>query len=1096
MKKHLLLLLVFVSFLGLNEVFAQGATTSGINGTITDGKGETLPGATVLAVHTPSGSRYGVSTQVDGRFIIQGMRTGGPYTVTISFVGYKEQKIENVYLTLGSSQDLSVKLQEANVELETVEIVSERSNLIGSDRTGASTNVGKDALSAMPTLSRSLTDFTRLTPQANGRGFGGQDARFNNITIDGSIFNNSFGLSDLPGGQTNSSPISLDAIEEIQINLAPYDVRQGGFVGAGVNAITRSGTNEFSGSFFYNARNQSFLGTKSKGESVAISNFNVSQMGFRLGGPIIKNKLFFFINGENETRTDPGTTFLANRGSSGANVTRVLASELDQLRSFLTQNFGYDPGSYESYNLETYSNKLLARLDYNISDNHKFSVRYNYLRSYRDVPTSTSGSPRGNRSGNVNALPFSNTNYVINNDIHSVVGELNSTFGGGKFSNNLMVSFTANRDYRSSRGGIFPLVDIIKENATYTSFGYEPFTPNNRLDTDTWQIQNNFTYYAGKHVFTAGFNIDAFEFRNTFTPTYYGQYVFNSLDDFYAAANQFKTNPNAAQSDVAMFRYNLTYSALPGAALPTATTNVIYWGLYAQDEIQVNSRFKVTAGLRFDVPMFQQTALENKQVTDAVFKNADGSPLKLNTGKLPNTAILWSPRVGFNLDVMGDKTTQLRGGTGLFSGRPAFVWLSNHVGNNGVLTGAISQDNTRNYPFSPNPNRHIPSNPTTPASFNIAPAVEDFKFPQVWRSNIAIDQKLPWWGLVATAEFIYSKTVNGVMYINANLEPSTQRFSGVDTRPRFPGYGLAGTALNNANRVVDNITDAPTLLNTDQGYSYSFTAKLEKPMDKGFSAMAAYNFGVSTDLIQGGSIAFSSWRDNVSVMGNNLPDLAFSDNDQRHRIIGAISYRKEWAKWAATQVSLFFESRNIGRFSYVYSGDMNGDQQTANDLIFVPNKATDLIFLANTVTLADGVTRRTYTPEEQSAALESYISQDEYLSSRRGQYAERNGVIMPWVTRADFSIVQDFFVKVGGKRNTIQLRADIFNVGNLINQNWGNSVSINTRTPLIPAGVNAQGVPQFRMQAISGLLPTSTYRTGTGIGDVWQAQLGVRYIFN
>lgn len=1067
---------------------AQGVTTATISGVIKDTSGAGLPGANIVAVHVPSGTTYGSASRSDGRFTIPGLRVGGPYKISISFVGYQEYVLEGLNLSLGQNFALNQTLVETGTELQ--EILVSTNPLLNDERTGAGTNINVATLNAMPTISRDISDFTRLTPQANGRSFSGADSRFNNLTIDGSIFNNSFGLSDVPGGQTNSTPISLDAIQEVQVNVAPFDVRQGGFTGAGVNAITRSGTNEFSGSVFFNTRSEKMVGDKAKGEDVVTQDFNVKQQGFRVGGPIIKDKLFFFINGEQERRDDPATNFTALRpgvNDGAANVSRVLASDLDALRSYLINTFGYDPGAYENYALATQSDKALIRLDYNMSQKSKFSIRYNYLKSSRDVPTSNSGS-FNNRRDNGFAMNFQNANYVINNDINSIIAEHN--FLGNRFSNNIIAGFTANRDYRSSLGGIFPLVDILEGGRNYTNFGYEPFTPNNILNTDTWQFQDNFTYYAGKHTLTAGLNFEAFKFDNTFTPTYYGQFVYNSLQDFY---NDTDNNPS---NNPVLRRYQLTYSNLENSALPTATTRASQIGFYVQDEFQVSSTFKLTGGLRVDVPSFKNTEpLENTQVTGYTFKDENGDPIKLSTAELPKTQALISPRIGFNWDVMGDRSLQIRGGTGVFSGRPAFVWISNQMSNNGILTGSLRADNTTGtYPFSPDVTAYnLPPNPGQPAaSYNVAVSDRDFKFPQTWKTNIAIDKQLPY-GIVGTAEFIYNKEVNNVMYINANLEPASGTLSGADNRPTYPGLGLSGNAQNNANRVNDNVTDAILLKNTNEGKGYSATIKLERPSSKGLYTMVAYNYSNTRDLMSAGSIAFSSWRDNFTLNGNNRPDLAFSNNDLRHRVIAALSYRKEYADHFASQLSLFVEARNQGRFTYRVNGDVNGDQIFSNDLMYVPRDASEMNFQNYTITVSGNPV--TFTAADQSAAFDAYINQDEYLSSRRGQYTERNGVLMPWVSSVDLTFVQDFFVDVKGKRNTIQFRADIFNVGNMINNNWGVGDRIINSSPVEFRGVTA-GVPQYRFSAVNGALPTSTYGTRTTLGDVWQMQLGIRYIFN
>ncbi len=1103
MLKRLLFAFLF-TLLGSVYGYAQGVTTSSLSGLVTDANKESLVGATVLAVHTPSGTQYGAVTRVDGRFVIQSMRVGGPYRIRVSYVGYKEIVREGVFLELGATTDLSFLLVEEGMQLAEVQVIGTKE--VSSDKTGASTNISKETINAMPTISRSINDFTRLTPQSSGRSFVGQDARFNNITVDGAILNNSFGLSDQPGGRTGSTPISLDAIEQVQVNIAPFDVRQGGFVGAGVNAVTRSGTNEFEGSVFTTVRNESFIGRKTKSESVITDDFVNRQTGFRLGGPIIKNKLFFFVNGEVETNNRPATNFVANRGQSGANVTRVLASDLDNLSTFMRDKFGYETGPYENYSNESKSNKFLAKLDYNINQNHKFSIRGNILNSATDVLASNSSSLGfGNRRTNLNALNYQNTNYIQYENIRSVVAELNSNLGGN-LTNNIIAGYTSQVEDRGSRGSFFPLIEIQKDGTNYISLGTEPFTPSNKLSYQTYQFQDNLTYFAGKHVLTAGVNVEYMKYKNVFFPGSQSVYVYNSLNDFYADANAYLNNTT---SDVTLRRFQLRYSALPNGAEPVQPTEVLYTGAYIQDEFNPFRNLKITAGLRADVPIFRETGYFNPRVADMTFRNPAGEEYFINTARLPKPNVLVSPRIGVNYDVMGDKTTIVRGGSGLFTGRPVFVWISNQIGNNGVLTGFDQIDNTKTRPFNPDPTTYVPADPSAglPRTFEIAATDPNFKFPQVWRSNLAVDQKLGY-GFVATLEAIYSYDVNGIGYFNANERASELTFAGPDDRPRYPGIAangrpLTGSALNAAVRTNPDITNAIVLTNSNNGYSYSLSAKLEKSFSNGLYAMAAYNFGEAKNYINPGSIAAGSYNGLQTVGGNNQAPLAFSNDDQRHRAISALSYKRSFAKESSTQVSIFFEGRNQGRFSYVYAQDYNGDGINGNDLIYIPRDKTEMNFAAFTT---GGVT---FTREQQAEAWEAFIQQDKYLSSRRGQYAERNGGIMPWVFSADLSVIQEYYFTVGGKKNTLQFRADITNVGNLINKNWGSSYAVVSTTPLTAGSssvaanntiVDANGAPIYRMNTLlkdgKPQLLTETFRTRNSISDVWQAQFGVRYIFN
>jgi hypothetical protein len=1085
--KRFALMIAFAGFAIAS--FAQGVTTGNIAGIVTDEAGVGMPGATILAVHEPSGTRYGTSTQVDGRFNIVGMRVGGPYTITVSFVGYEPQSLQGVQITLGGTSDVQFTLRDASALLDEVMIMGVRDAVFSSNRTGASTSISRDAISAMPTISRRIGDFTRLTPQANGSSFAGADNRLNNITVDGSYFNNSFGLAGQPGERTGVAPISLDAIEEITVNIAPFDVRQANFVGAGVNTVTKSGTNQFQGSAFYNTRNESFVGTEAKGIEFNPGEFNFKEMGISFGGPIIKNKLFFFASLESEGINQPGTNYLANSGTDPieGTTTRVLASDLDNLSSYLSSNFNYETGPYQGYTHETPAVRMLFKIDYNINDRNKLSVRYNHLDSFTDVLASNSSSLGfGSRRSSLFALNFQNSNYQIQENIRSVIGELNSRIGEN-MANNLIIGYTYHDESRASRGTFFPMVDILEGGSTYTTFGFEPFTPNNELRYNSFQLQNNLTIFANKHTMTFGVSVERYESENVFFPGSQSAYVYNSLADFYTDADDYLANPTRTVSPVELRRFQVRWSNIPGQDKPIQPLKVLYAGIYGQDVWQATDALKLTFGLRLDMPIFGDTGFRNEEVEGLDFMDENGETAKYKTDKLPDARIHWSPRFGFNWDVTGDRSTQVRGGTGIFTGRPAYVWISNQIGNNGVMTGFESINNTDQRPFHPNPDHYKPATVTgAPASsYELALTQPDFKFPQVWRSNIAIDQKLPW-NLIGTAEFMYGKDINMLYYINANLPAPNDAFTGADTRPRW----------TSGNRINSNITNALVLKNQNVGYSYNITASLERPFRNGFFAKVAYNYGVAKNTIDPGSIAFGSYFNNQHSGDPNNPGLQFSAYNPGHRVIAALSYKKDYFKFGATQVSLFWETANIGNASYVFSGDINGDGGNSNDLIYIPRDASEMNFQEYT----SGTT--TFTVAQQQAAWDAYIKQDKYLSANRGKYAERNAVLLPMVSRADFSLVQEFFTNIGGSKNTLQFRIDILNIGNLLNPDWGVGQAMVSTTPLIvpttaqggPA--DAEGKAQYRMRNVGGELMTESFRNTANIGDVYRFQFGLRYIFN
>jgi len=1069
--------------------YSQGVSTSSMTGRVVDNSGETLPGANVVATHVPSGTRYGAVTNIEGRYTIPGMRVGGPYSLSVSFIGFETQTTEGVFLSLGIAANVNVTMLGDGEELAEVIVTGDKNAVFSSDRTGATTAISNETINKLPTISRRIGDFTRLTPQASGSSFAGQDGRLNNITVDGSYFNNSFGLGGQPGDRTGVSPISLDAIDQISVNVAPYDVRQGNFTGAGVNTVTRSGTNEFNGSAYYFWRGNENVGTDAGGNTFNPGEFKYRQVGFRLGGPIIKNKLFFFASFEDDKQTNPGTTWTANSGSEPVtgNTTRVLASDLNNLSNFLRNNFDYETGPYQDYDNSTISTKFLAKIDYNINDKNKLSVRYNHLDSSSDVLMSNSSSLGfGNRNLRADALSYQNSNYIIFENIRSIVAELNTRISP-TMTNSLIVGYTYQDESRGSRGDIFPMVDILNGGATYISFGYEPFTPNNELRYKTFQIQDNLQIFKGKHTITTGFSFERYESENVFFPGSQSAYVYNSLADFYSDANGFLASPNRTTSDVSLRRFQVRWANIPGQEKPVQPLKVNYGGIYGQDEIQVNKDFLVTIGLRIDVPFFAETGFRNQDVEALNFTDPSGAVRKFRTDLLPEPNILWSPRVGFNYDLsQGARTTQVRGGTGIFTGRPAYVWISNQVGNNGILTGFERIDPTTaipqilNRPFNPDPNTYKPSVVTgAPAPrYELALSEPSFKFPQIWRTNVAIDHRLPG-GIIGTAEFIYNSDVNGVAYYNANLSEPNTAYNGPDPRPRW----------TTGNRITGNIDNAVTLSNQAVGNSWVGSISLEKPFANGLYVKAAYSYGESRNTVDPGSIAFGSWNGNPHNGDPNNPTVGNSGNFMGHRVFAAINYSADIFSFGTTSFSLFWEGRTIGNGSYTVSGDLNGDGGTSNDLIYIPTGTNEMNFVQN----------GSFTPAQQAAAWEAYIQQDKYLSANRGKIAERGAVIMPMVYRADFSGSQTLFTT--SKKQALEFRVDILNVGNLLNSNWGvGQTFVNTQplampTPAQGGGVDANGRPQYTFRSIGGELMSSTYQATANVNDVWRLQFGLRFTF-
>src|SRR5436190_5733403 len=949
-----------VVFAGATALDAQGVTTAAIAGVVTDSSGGPLEGGRVVAVHGPSGTAYAAVTRADGRFTIPGMRVGGPYRVTVALVGYRREVQDQISLTLGVTTDLRFALGRASVELEPVTVTATTSSAFRSERTGAATTISTAQIGHLPTITRRVEDLLRLTPQYSPMSFGfsfaGQDNRFNNMTIDGSYFNNSFGLAGQPGDRTGVTPISLDALEQLQVNVAPYDVRQGNFVGAGINMVTKSGTNDFRGSLFYNTRNDNFVGTTAGPNTFNPGSFKYHDIGVALGGPIIRNRLFFFGSYENDGQTAPGTTFLANNGSQpdSGNVTRVLASDLDALSSYLKSNFNYVTGPYQGYDFKVPSTRFLTRLDYNVSDRNKLSLRDNLLNSSYDILESNSGSPGvPNRRRNLNSLNFANSNYGILENIRSIVGEWNASIGN-RMSNNLIAAYpTSDESRQTISPPWFPLVDILQGTTAYTSFGFEPFTPDNQLRYHSTQLQDNYTIYLPNHSLTFGVSVEKYHSTNVFFPGAQSVYVYNSLSDFYTDADDYLANPTRMVSPVTLNKFEVRYSNISGQTEPVQPLDVLYAGVYAQDVWRPIPHLTLTGGLRIDAPKFKNTAYDNPVADTMTFRDASGAPVHYNSGSLPGVNLLISPRLGFNYDVQGEQKTQIRGGTGIFTGRPAYVWISNQIGNTGVLTGFKQADSTTAYPFNPDPDHYKPTTVQggPASSFQLALTDPNFKFPQLWRSNIAVDQRMPG-GLTGTAEFLYSKDVNGIGYINANLPAPQTQFSGPDKRPRWP-----------KNRIEDSVSSAIVLTNEGKGYSWNLAFSLVLAFQSGWFAKLGYTYGVSRNTIDSGSIASGSWTGNPIFLDPNNPAAGYSQFSPGHRVFGAVTYTREFFAGSPTSVSVYFEGRSAGNNSYVFSGDMNGDGASNNDLIYVPRNTSEMNFTTLTVGICPACT--VYTPAQQ-----------------------------------------------------------------------------------------------------------------------------------
>lgn len=1054
----LLLLLLFTAHLG----WGQGATTASISGAITDAKGEALPGATVVALHTPTNTSYGVGTNADGRYNIQGMRVGGPYTIKVSFVGYQDITKSGIFLALGQTLRLDIPLSTSSTELGNVVVTGRPDPVINAGRTGAATNVSRAQINNLPTLSRSLNDFTRLTPQAGGGGsssFGGANNRYNNITIDGAVNNDVFGLANTgtPGGQAGTNPIALDAIDQIQVVLAPYDVTLGSFTGAGVNAVTRSGSNDVSASIYGFGRNQNTAGRSVNEPRTKLDEFYNYQTGFRVGGPIVKDKVFFFLNGE-IARVSAPLGFVPGTADSRASV-----ADLQRIATAAnTPLYGnYDVGGYGNFNRRTQSNKIFGRLDFNLSENNTLTLRHNFVKAFDD-----------NLTRLANNIRFGNNAYKFSNITNATVLELNSRFTSG-LSNKLILSYTAIRDSRDVVGAPGPSYQIADNGITYV-LGQERASVGNQLDQDIIEITDNLTKQYGKHTITLGTHNEGYKFRNLFLNNGGGFYTFTSIANFEQG------------------RASTVVSSYPTADGGESRFKAAQLGFYAQDEYTPVENLRLTLGMRIDVPVFFDKPGNNEGVATQFGQ-------QYHTSNTPSGQVQYSPRIGFNWDVNNDSKVQLRGGTGIFSGRAPFVWLSNSYTNSGLIQGSINQ--------VAQGNTFLPSIPLTPADiqrvYTTAPYLpvatsqinlvsDNFKLPQVWRSNLAVDFRLPG-DIVATVEGIYSKTINDIYYKDINLASPIGRLAGPDQRPVYDPATVNGVVRR---RINQSYTNVYLLDNTSKGYRYNATVQLQKRFVGGLTTMMAYTYGQAKEINSGiSSTAASNFGFNQVAYDPNNPELGYSRNDQRHRVIASTGYTFNYAGGAmATTFTAFYEGLSGQPLTYIYGQgrDVNNDGNNSNDLLYVPTNVRD----ASQIVLVRSSATDPRSVTQIQDQLDAFIENDPYLRTHRGQVVERFAARLPWTHEVDIRVAQDFNFVAGGKKNTLQITFDIFNLGNLLNQNWGRQyvVSNNAVELLRPETTGANAQPTFSLPA--SFATTNRSYDFSNLGSRWQGQLGVRYSFN
>lgn len=1084
MKKLLKFFLILVVLMFASSgVYAQGNTTSSISGNVNDKDSQTLPGASILATHTPSGTRYTASTDGNGNFRISNMRVGGPYQILITFVGFKTFEGNDVYLQLGETKDFKVVLQEESNELQEVVVRTSRDNTFNSQRTGAQTVINLDKIKALPSLSRNISDFARLTPQAQLRGddvlsIGGQNNRFNAIYIDGAVSNDVFGLAanGTNGGQTGVSPISIDAIEQFQVSVSPFDVKLSGFAGGAISAITRSGTNDFEGSAYFFYRDES-LAAKTPPSLAGINgrkklaDFSAQTYGIRAGGALVENKLFYFVNYERQDNETPQpfdpSTYL------GPSINRI-----GELRAKLA-TYGYDPGSFENNVRTLVSDKIIGKLDWNISDNHKLSLKHSYVKAEQFSPSRSSA----------NAISFINGSQLFNSVTNSTALELNSRFGN-KFSNNLVVAYTTVNDDRDAAGDPFPSVQI-NDGSTRNNFffGAEGFSTANLLDQKVLTITDNFEINVGINKITIGTHNEFSQSKNVFFGNNYGSYNYSSLDDFLL-----DKRPN---------RYVLNYSLIGGSgdeSLGAAEFGTKQFGFYVQNDMRLTDNFKLSFGVRVDVPVWEKGMGNNDFNSRSIaLLQAAGKDLQgARVGERINTSAHFAPRIGFNYDVNGKKLTQIRGGLGIFTSRLPLVWPGGTYNNNGVTQGALTINNSTSTP-TPffNPNTSVDSQlAALSASYprpgsgktggNIDLFAKDFKLPQVFKASFAVDQKLPL-GLVLTSEITYNDNISAVTYENLNIKNSVSNLTGADKRPRFNGRS-----------VVDSKYEGIYLgSNTSEGKAYNVAFTLAKNFRSDFidaNISGTYSYGESTVLMDATSSQNSSqWRNTETVNGANYLTLSRSDFDPGSRIVSNGNATFKWSKFTKSRIGFFYEGSQGTPISYVYGdrGALLQDTFSNSALIYIPAAKSEIVLLNNTA--PGGL-----TADQQWDALSAFIEGNEYLRSRKGGYAERNGDRLKTSHVVDLKFAQEFTINVGKKKHTLEITADIFNFTNLLNKNWGkryftnfDQVQLLQQVGFLPDN----STPTFRYNPDAGNNINQADDVGLN-SSRWQMQTGVRYTFN
>ena len=1124
--KRILLITVAILTVSLS-VFAQ-VTTSGITGAVMAG-GEEAIGATITAKHVPSGSVYRAVTNIDGHYTITGMKAGGPYEVEVSYIGFQTAKFSDVQLSLGQNAVVDASLSEGSEMIQEIVVTAKANNTMRSDRSGAVTNLNASQMAAVPTIGRSMTDLMKMTPQsssASGMAIGGGNYRQSFVTIDGASFNDSFGMepTPLPGGGT---PISLEALDQMTVSVTPYDVRQSGFTGGGINAVTKSGTNTFKGAAYTFLTSSALKGNKIRSAELPQPKSHNSTFGLSFGGPILKDKLFFFVNGEYEDNVTAGPAVQAGNGSTPYTATnrRPRLSELESLSNYLQNTYGITTGPWQNYNLKTPAYRILARLDWNINDDHKFNIRFTKSNRKESNPASASRSIGSNRTsiiygGNQNSyggntdygMSALSSRYMTEYRFTSFAAELNSKFG--KLHNTLRATYSYQDQPRSNEYGVdVPVVEIVmndsQDHYPYWALTGDLFTYGNVAKTKTTVITDEVNIMLGKHNLFGGIQFENDWAANGYAQAGAGYYAFQATPEQVAAGDWASV---FTKENTRLFGITFGNNADHSQFVSKMSTN--QWSLYFQDNMSLSDRFRLSLGLRFELPSYPSL----KDNFNQGYYNIDFSNHKYNpelfeeqhfrTDNVPKASVSVSPRVGFNWDITGERNIILRGGSGLFIGRLPFVWLISAVGNSGMgQTSYIASQTKGTIPTFTTSQQDMlqqigaQSKISIPSSATILS--DDLRMPKTWKTSLAVDAKLPG-DIDLTVEAIYNKDINPVVVSNRDFywdyeKDENGRAILHDGMLKHLYVDLGHGDMRRQMSYYDAGSSAYVLENAGgKAYYVSLSAQLRKKFDFGLDLSASYTLSKAKTYTDGignqVASAYNNYRNSVNAVNDN--ELGYATYVAPNRLLISASYTLKESKNNSSRFSLVYDGYQYGflteyafsRYSYIFSSNVNSDALAPANLIYVPASRQELDSWDFADSKYEG--NKPYTADMQRDDFWAYIQQDDYLKNRTGQYAERGGAKMPWHHQIDFKFEHDMSLNVGKTKHTLQLGVDILNLPNFLNKKWGLFKQV-TETSLLTYNKG-----KYTYNTVNGERHLSTYSDFLGLQSTYQIMFTIRYLFN